>query len=501
MSSGRNCEGYQKAPPYNGPGSRNIVTIYMPGVRTSLVPFAGGSSEIDFYRRNIASTLSGHFDSDFWFVLIMQLAQSEPAIRHAIGAITIVHQDTVAASLNSSHGRIPLNPAALQQSSAAMRCLGTLISAEQNSYLVPLVACLLFTCLEFLRGSVDSAMAHMKSGFKMLNAFQRYHSGTLMATPFELSDARAVDQHVVPVFQRLSLLCLLFGHHLSPLRSALPDIRSPLSDLMDARRRLFDIMSDSISFITEVGPRTDSFHIQDGDLIRKTELEIKLQEWHTSLEQLLNGKHKESYDQDAISLLRIHHRVVLILLSVSLKSSEVSLDAHNADFRDIVNMATSVTYRKERGPSEPKLERFSFEMKIIPPLFYTAIKCRVPSVRRAAIDLLRLAPRREGLWDARIATRVAETVVEIEENGLLGVDYGPDGFPDRAVSADGIPPESARIHNVKELPGEFRNPDQIAIASPTDGDIGGSDSISLTFCWKPSGLVGPMYTFTKEVEL
>lgn len=71
-------------------------------------------------------------------------------------------------------------------------------------------------------------------------------------------------------------------------------------------------------------------------------------------------------------------------------------------------------------------------MGIIPPLYLTAIKCRFPSIRRKAISLLSSSPRREGMWDAFLAVKVAEKVMTIEEEGLKGSH---------------IPPERSRIHD------------------------------------------------------
>jgi hypothetical protein len=58
-------------------------------------------------------------------------------------------------------------------------------------------------------------------------------------------------------------------------------------------------------------------------------------------------------------------------------------------------------------------------MGIIPPLYFTAMKCRVLTIRRAAIRLLeRTMPRREGIWIADVSVVIARRLVEIEEQGL-----------------------------------------------------------------------------------
>jgi hypothetical protein len=105
--------------------------------------------------------MSGTFDSDFCTTPTLQLSHSEPVIRHALAAISAVH-----GNMGETNG----NPLALEEAAIAMRCLSTRIKTGPNSHLVPLVACLLFTCLYLMRGNVDSAMVHILSGFNILEA-------------------------------------------------------------------------------------------------------------------------------------------------------------------------------------------------------------------------------------------------------------------------------------------------------------------------------------------
>lgn len=57
------------------------------------------------------------------------------------------------------------------------------------------------------------------------------------------------------------------------------------------------------------------------------------------------------------------------------------------------------------------------------PLFYIATRCRVPSVRREAIAIIRDFPARQGVWNTYEALQVTEWVMAVEEEGL-----DEDGF-------------------------------------------------------------------------
>lgn len=67
----------------------------------------------------------------------------------------------------------------------------------------------------------------------------------------------------------------------------------------------------------------------------------------------------------------------------------------------------SMQYTEITGPT--------IDMGWIPPLYYTALKCRIPRVRAHAIRLLRSVPHKEGVWDSTLAADVSERVKQLKE--------------------------------------------------------------------------------------
>ena len=63
----------------------------------------------------------------------------------------------------------------------------------------------------------------------------------------------------------------------------------------------------------------------------------------------------------------------------------------------------------------------------------TAVRCRDPYLRRRAVAMMR-APRREGSLDSLAAAKAAQSIIDIEEEGLVKVE-----------KADDIP-EAQRVH-------------------------------------------------------
>ena len=70
---------------------------------------------------------------------------------------------------------------------------------------------------------------------------------------------------------------------------------------------------------------------------------------------------------------------------------------------------------------------FSFDGSLLSSIFGVATRCRIRRIRRDAIQLLKIYPRREGFWDSEMAAKVAEWFVDTEEEGLR---------PDEEVSPD-----------------------------------------------------------------
>jgi hypothetical protein len=69
-------------------------------------------------------------------------------------------------------------------------------------------------------------------------------------------------------------------------------------------------------------------------------------------------------------------------------------------------------------------------------LLHTVVaRCRNPRVRRRALGLLQTCARREGLWDSKLAGRVAAQTLEMEEQALQGGD-GCEGLRIREVKME-----------------------------------------------------------------
>jgi hypothetical protein len=88
-------------------------------------------------------------------------------------------------------------------------------------------------------------------------------------------------------------------------------------------------------------------------------------------------------------------------------------------FAEIVELAESVVSSlSASATADGTLRLFTLDRGIVGPLYDTARRCRHPQIRRKAISLLYRNPWQEGMWDSVLAARVAERVMEMEEEGL-----------------------------------------------------------------------------------
>lgn len=92
----------------------------------------------------------------------------------------------------------------------------------------------------------------------------------------------------------------------------------------------------------------------------------------------------------------------------------------------ILETAKSVTHEDTSAGVCTRSFGFTIDMGVIPPLHFTALKCRVRHIRRQATDLLATACYQEGVWDGTLASIIAREVMRIEEKDLCNVQMIED---------------------------------------------------------------------------
>ena len=223
-STGRKCDGYIVPPPKK-PSYKTITEIAL--VR-GIDPVLGSRNELralDFFRTRTAPGLSSYFDAEFWTRLVLQMSHAEPAIKHAMVAVGTLHEkredsvqtvpkirsvvmtDPMAISVPVTKARDDSDPFALAQYNKAIQHLSKRLNDPDTSSEIALLACILFVCVEFLRGDVEPAMRHFQSGMAIAMAYSKKTGGSQLRYQMDL-----VKENMLPFFHRLELLSTLFGN-------------------------------------------------------------------------------------------------------------------------------------------------------------------------------------------------------------------------------------------------------------------------------------------------
>jgi hypothetical protein len=298
------------------------------------------------------------------------------------------------------------------------------------------VACALFIMLEFLQGNRMAAISHLTSGMSLL----KYRKASEGTSPFDLWAESTLS--------RLSLLQSLYGRPRSvrfPVLWIVPlpdeEKSSPsFASVEEARIANFNLNGLVLIFVHKaeqsVDPGTPDM------LMEQKYLRNQLTEWEAAVKRLVDQKLAWA-EMKVIALLRAHQMLSWIFLQACTTQSQLTYDHHISDFEGILDALEPIITQLMVEHKKPRL--FCLELGVIPCLFYTALKCRHPKVRRRAVDLLRKAPRREALWDAEEAALAAEAAIAFEEGGVDGTEDTGD---------DILPPEERRLLDV-----DIREPD------------------------------------------
>jgi hypothetical protein len=238
-------------------------------------------------------------------------------------------------------------------------------------------------------------------------------------------------------------------------------------------RQALDSLCERIMRFNEL---LSSYHPGPNNILPRSVLSLgngfkmQLASWASAFAPLLESRRHpgvSNTERAGIDVLKMIHLMTTILFFMGFSTTEMEFDNFILQFKEMVELAKEVvvdeelTLAQERcgdpnrcrhkangvatGMNRPHFPglashhpghqeddylhikaSFALDLGIVPPLFVVATKCRDRKIRREAIRLLLSSPRREGMWDSILSGRVAQWIVEIEEEGLSPYE-GPWG--------------------------------------------------------------------------
>ncbi|KAH9906979.1 hypothetical protein F4778DRAFT_778407 [Xylariomycetidae sp. FL2044] len=499
LLSGRVCEGYgiwgAGGNSYGATSTRYVSASksrsQLPWYGISLAPgtvTADEQSCFEWFLRKTSLKLPGAFLSPFWDSLLLQAALAEPAVLHAVLALSSAHRRDSLVYRTGLEPH-PLAPDAVEQFS--LRQYGRAIShlqphfvassssspssssgggssnsnsnsnsnIDRRSLQVALLVSIVFTCLEFLLGRYTIGKRHLESGLRLLGGLQAgadlpthdgdVHTTTTTTTTTTTANAfslmprhpnRQVEEWIVDAFAKLHLQGVLFNGHSAPrfylVLRTLQDERIPIifQTGLEAREHLDRLLSTASyiaerSFQEQTAAAPDDNAPHAPDLVeRQRALESDLAAWsrayRASRVHVSGGSTRRHHF--AYSSLRVYEALAHLMARTCLWSrDETRYDAYLPQFVDLIAQCIEVAEAARTVPmtdTAATLEDLDISRSImdrgwLPPIYWTALKCRNRALRRRALAMLPYHPHREGIWESELTAAIAGKVVEVEEGG------------------------------------------------------------------------------------
>ena len=159
-----------------------------------------------------------------------------------------------------------------------------------------------------------------------------------------------------------------------------------------------------------------------GNVLERDEYLRIARSWLAAFEAFLSQNTLDEHSMRGARVLQISQALGMVMLDVQdlpNRFRESSYDRYLSYFQRIVALARQNLQPTSLNSVEVAKDLcFSVDTHVVAPLYAVIHKCRDPSVRREAVRLLKLSPRREGIWDGLLAGQVGEKIISLEEEGL-----------------------------------------------------------------------------------
>ncbi|CEO60880.1 hypothetical protein PMG11_05365 [Penicillium brasilianum] len=445
---------------------------------------------LEFFFIKTAPQLAGFFGSAFFQQSVLQQSLSEPAIRLAIAAIGLLHQQTATAR-HGTQSRKSLPNIHIKLYNRSIRAVLDKITASENATSFLAMTNVLFICLEIIQGDAKAAAAQITGGIRLLQAWREKNGApsSPWGQKYTSFEARFMETEVAPLLSSFNTNAIegAGGPPSKFLLNPIDDngallLATRFETLAEARIGLVDMITDATCVCNGLDDGPIQRPLADIDAVAVSHsVRQNLERWQLKVDDLVHRQKctwdsKEQQIADALSIVRLSTTFGIRAYEAK---SECEWDMHRAEYEDLIRLADALVSDRVRFPDE--LSRtFSLDFGFIFPLHAVAWKCRWPRLRRQGLDLLLRTTRREWLFEARHYHAIFSRIMEIEE---AGCGLLPGVRPDD----DWLPPEDVRIC------------DFLVDSRPTPR--GQSSIYDVTFFSRPQGVDGPLASVTEQMRL
>ena len=393
-----------------------------------------------------------YFDSAFWKLAVPQLGQEDPAVRYALTSLAAFHEKMDLPSIadladpEAKKKEIAIHNFSLKQYNNSILALNRQMDAQgYNAVKSVMVCCMLYICIETLRGDPGAMISHIQNGLKVYNEWLRKVKGShdiskALADPsslegsisrtFSRMDSTAttfVDDHE-PQFRTLSLNESIKPSEPAQLEFGSIEQARVFGDRLTAR--LFHFLKTNNTYSDR--PRVV---IPQRVLDTYSDLSRRIREYGAALRGLVTTLEKvETAPSRGILIMEMRHAMMIIFHRKWPNEAEAT-ERCDLEFETVISLANTLTssFTLRTGPSpiswsETASSRtvteagsavsspgsptaypvFTLEAALIPALWYTSQASHSSYIRQAAVLALQQANLREGLWSSRLTAEIAQ---------------------------------------------------------------------------------------------
>ncbi|KAI9708074.1 MAG: hypothetical protein M1820_004278 [Bogoriella megaspora] len=282
-------------------------------------------------------------------------------------------------------------------------------------------------------------------------------------------DADLLDETLVPLFARLNVGAVISGHHASDVSctdpAAVRAFPTSFTSIEEAWQELVKLLHHALKFVLQASSKRYSRTFTTEDLAFHSHLLSQMAHWLRLVKDFERNNDKEDLSENTLLCsARLQHQCAWIWLSCCTDPLEMKYDNYMDGFREIFSIGKVLVSNSLLRTPDSEFD-FAYDLEYVAPLFFGAMKCRDPILRRHFVQLLDRRKRWESIWDSERCACMARRLIALEESGLCG------------SSVHKYPPARYRIHE-----------HQMSIDRP---------SFKATFHSLPSGLGSELYTWVE----
>jgi hypothetical protein len=408
-----------------------------------------------YFSKRAAPAFAGVLDTRFWESLVPRLAHTYSFVWDAAVCIGALTEHVDFRSLPTVFNPRDLTTVTNQKHREVIKIYNRAIAdvrqrvdrGEVEEHVVA-VSCILFGSVEFQQRNVNTGTELVRQCSKILtDNLKSIHLKRYSAA------GQATYELLTPFMMRRTGNMAMLGNSIPPQWSAENSINLPLGELLshspavnEARIEFQKLavdcyeavrLTDFMSKLRDDVPEKIYFMS-----LRKPLLE-KLLQWKTSFvaSAKLTAPNRET---DWIgSYLLMYWAVTYITMAACTNNLQTVYDEYVDLFAEMIEHAAVCLRHRYIESTHIKLPS-GLDPSIVSTLYFCAIKCRDPTLRRRALRLMTQAPPEESCWAFVAPDRVVARLIHIEEQGVhCRTSASPD--PAHSLAPMSLPPEERRF--------------------------------------------------------